>query len=512
MNGWLDKLLRRDATTIRILSSGGQLTCAQLRQTAEAAMALGIALVRVGDRQSLTIKLKETDQANECRRLFDALPWRVENRFRPPATNDAIVSSLPFHGLGAQTGWLAERHFHDILTSLETVSIPPEVSVGLIDPQQRWMARHEGTIHFLASPTEDFWRLTLRPDMRQESWVTPYAVHGGSIAESTRALIEVGVGGGHFDPDSLKKAAAAFLNRGWIEQRDPLPPAPRHLRPCDGFLRQRNGRLSLGLAASDFTFPARFLMEAALLAQRQSLRRIGITPWRQLIFRDIEEDAGTPAWRLLLARHGIAIRRAPPCSFFWRVGADNAELLQLRSELIDSLDRRLGPAADISIALIDGEPTPANAGSTSVVIRQSTGRWGRRRYDLFCREGLAGADGALRSVAARCRRSLLEPLLFRLVNEWVSGIEAPASAASAPDGTTTESVVEDRRAHCRECLTVYDPAWGDPRADVAPGTPFENLAEEWPCPVCEAPKSAYAAGAVLIAISDAKGTNHEHAA
>jgi rubredoxin len=66
-------------------------------------------------------------------------------------------------------------------------------------------------------------------------------------------------------------------------------------------------------------------------------------------------------------------------------------------------------------------------------------------------------------------------------------------------------------AHCSECLTVYEPEWGDPRGAIPPGTPFENLPVEWTCPVCGAAKDAYETGAMPPA-PGGKGTNHEHAA
>ncbi|MBW2099827.1 MAG: rubredoxin [Deltaproteobacteria bacterium] len=39
---------------------------------------------------------------------------------------------------------------------------------------------------------------------------------------------------------------------------------------------------------------------------------------------------------------------------------------------------------------------------------------------------------------------------------------------------------------CTVCGYVYDPAEGDPDNNVAPGTKFEDLPDEWACPVCGA--------------------------
>jgi len=44
---------------------------------------------------------------------------------------------------------------------------------------------------------------------------------------------------------------------------------------------------------------------------------------------------------------------------------------------------------------------------------------------------------------------------------------------------------------CSLCDYIYDPEKGDPENNVRPGTPFEELPENWVCPVCGAPKDVF---------------------
>ena len=37
---------------------------------------------------------------------------------------------------------------------------------------------------------------------------------------------------------------------------------------------------------------------------------------------------------------------------------------------------------------------------------------------------------------------------------------------------------------CPVCRYIYDPAVGDPDGGVAPGTAFEDIPEDWVCPLC----------------------------
>ena len=43
------------------------------------------------------------------------------------------------------------------------------------------------------------------------------------------------------------------------------------------------------------------------------------------------------------------------------------------------------------------------------------------------------------------------------------------------------------------CGYEYDPAVGDPDNGIAPGTPWEELPEDWTCPICGLDKDAFEA-------------------
>jgi rubredoxin len=47
---------------------------------------------------------------------------------------------------------------------------------------------------------------------------------------------------------------------------------------------------------------------------------------------------------------------------------------------------------------------------------------------------------------------------------------------------------------CTICDYVYDPENGDPENGIAPGTKFEDLPDDWLCPVCGVSKSDFEKG------------------
>jgi rubredoxin len=44
---------------------------------------------------------------------------------------------------------------------------------------------------------------------------------------------------------------------------------------------------------------------------------------------------------------------------------------------------------------------------------------------------------------------------------------------------------------CTVCGYTYDPEYGDPDGGIDPGTPFEEISEDWICPVCQAEKKDF---------------------
>ncbi|SCG85746.1 rubredoxin [Methanobacterium congolense] len=44
---------------------------------------------------------------------------------------------------------------------------------------------------------------------------------------------------------------------------------------------------------------------------------------------------------------------------------------------------------------------------------------------------------------------------------------------------------------CTACGYVYDPEEGDPNADIEPGTAFEDLPDDWVCPLCGVGKEMF---------------------
>ena len=48
-----------------------------------------------------------------------------------------------------------------------------------------------------------------------------------------------------------------------------------------------------------------------------------------------------------------------------------------------------------------------------------------------------------------------------------------------------------KKYECMMCGYIYDEALGDPDEGIAPGTVWEDIPEDWYCPVCGASKEDF---------------------
>ena len=71
-----------------------------------------------------------------------------------------------------------------------------------------------------------------------------------------------------------------------------------------------------------------------------------------------------------------------------------------------------------------------------------------------------------------------------LVTALIGRAEAEAAEESASESTAAQY-------QCGPCGYIYDPAEGDPDSGIAPGTPFEDLPDDWCCPVCGVSKDMF---------------------
>jgi len=82
-----------------------------------------------------------------------------------------------------------------------------------------------------------------------------------------------------------------------------------------------------------------------------------------------------------------------------------------------------------------------------------------------------------------------EPMTYAYYHEIKKG-KSPKAAPTYVEENTKEAGVM-KKYKCKICGYVYDSEKGDPDGGIQPGTPFEQIPDDWVCPVCGASKEDF---------------------
>jgi len=82
-----------------------------------------------------------------------------------------------------------------------------------------------------------------------------------------------------------------------------------------------------------------------------------------------------------------------------------------------------------------------------------------------------------------------EPMTYAYYHQVKRG----TTPKTAPSYIEERKVVAPKMAKykCTVCGYIYDPELGDPDGGIKPGTPFEEIPDDWVCPVCGASKDKF---------------------
>jgi len=88
-----------------------------------------------------------------------------------------------------------------------------------------------------------------------------------------------------------------------------------------------------------------------------------------------------------------------------------------------------------------------------------------------------------------------EPMTYAYYHEIKKGLSPKAAPTYIREELERTGPVKEEekmdKYKCTVCGYIYDPERGDPDSGIEPGRPFEELPDDWVCPVCGADKSAF---------------------
>jgi rubredoxin len=74
---------------------------------------------------------------------------------------------------------------------------------------------------------------------------------------------------------------------------------------------------------------------------------------------------------------------------------------------------------------------------------------------------------------------------------WMIGARTRAYRRQAAIRCASVEAATKQLWVCTSCGFIYDPDEGDPDGGVPPGTEFEDIPDDWFCPVCGARKADF---------------------
>jgi flavorubredoxin/rubredoxin len=103
----------------------------------------------------------------------------------------------------------------------------------------------------------------------------------------------------------------------------------------------------------------------------------------------------------------------------------------------------------------------------------------------------------LQSLTSNLKAEVLPPVLAKGLPKKTDFDALDALAALIPNRADEpvflpkESTKPEPQYICPVCHYIYDPEKGDPDGGIAPGTPYENIPDNWVCPLCHIPKRMF---------------------
>ena len=98
-----------------------------------------------------------------------------------------------------------------------------------------------------------------------------------------------------------------------------------------------------------------------------------------------------------------------------------------------------------------------------------------------------------RMVAGDVLSDAASPLTYKYYREVIKGISPKNAPTYVAHKETEEKATSEsgEKYKCAVCGYVYDSAVGDPDNGIAPGTRFEDLPDDWTCPICGVGKDVF---------------------
>jgi rubredoxin len=462
---------------------GGIISSGDLNHIVRIVKKSGVEFVELGERQNIYFQFERNKKdLIETELLEAALDFEIDTKKFPN-----IISSYATGDIFSTHSWLGEGLYRDILYSF---TYKPEIKINITDNTQALVPLYTGCLNFIPSSHVNFFFLYINHPALGGIQRWNKLIYSTDIANLSKHLEAKILSGDDMDINSLSKKIEREHKFNTLEIDEPLH-VPRLRFPYYEGMNKFGDRFWLGIYRRNNDFSVNLLESIYNLCIQTRIGQINITPWKSVMVKGIAEEERLE-WEKLLSRHGINSRHSS-LELNWQVADMNPEALRIKNELVKDFDEQDIRTYGISFAIDTGKPFDI---SSSVVIVKRRGIfnfWGILKkltmYDI-----LYSPDFSLNASNYRTYTSNItwNGLALNLRNLSENFYKQLSKKEPLLQKVQEEKIQEEKKLYqCKHCLTMYDEKYGEPEAGILMGTSFDQLPEEYKCPLCENTKADF---------------------
>lgn len=474
----------KDYSLLKINLMGGIVSPGTLQYILSAAREAGVREFSFGSRQQLLMYVKaETVRGSGIFDLKNKLDisnidYEIDTDGFPN-----IISSYCAEEVFPTGQWISEGIYKDIFDGFD---YQPKLKVNISDFQQSFTPFFTGNLNFIASNTQNFWYLYVRPKQTNRIFRFPILIYTLEIPKISKRIEEVIWGNPEMDENEVyeKVIAQGEIISQLIREDLALPKFS--LPYYEGFNRYGD-KTWLGIYRRNETFSVDFLQDICAVCLDTKVGQICVTPWKSLIIKGIEKKH-RGLWDGLLGKHTINVRHAAN-ELNWQVEDLSPEGLALKKSIIREFDDEDVRTFGLSFAVQTRSKSEVFG---SVVIKKRKILGGLSSvFDIYHTADFNPNTRELILFEKGVNKAHVPEILQRLSKRFY----AQSSKQEISIVKEKERKVSDLQLikvhQCKVCFTIYDERFGDSVNNIAIGVKFSDLPKDYCCPVCEAAKEEF---------------------
>lgn len=470
---------------IRAFVKGGFISPADLLKIMELSRSIGNKYISFGSRQDIMFPANGSDALliEEAFRLLN-IDYELGS---DQSVYQNIVSSYASVNIIETTTWVKEDTYNVIIDSF---TYKPKLKINIVDPQQSLIPLFTGELNFIASRDDNYWYLYIRDSRKGnniiECW--PRLIFGQDISLLCRELEDMFFKYKPFTSEELYMIMVnnrLRINYKSISERLKFPETGSLY--YEGLNSMLNNQYWLGLYWRNNKYDIDFLNAACKLCQETNISKINVIPWKAFIIKGIKQ-AERIRWEKLMGKFGINERHSS-LELNWHLPVIDPEAQELKRFLVKELDRQDISTHGLTFTIkMDREMVYF----TTIVIEKSKtiDSSSEGHYNILYAKNFNPNNIVYLTYAQGVKKEVIPSILIELSKLYFRQLnpEKLYVNESIPEVKIQSLVLSFQ---CSNCLSIYDPNYGDATANIPTGTSFEQLPRDYKCHICESSKEFF---------------------